>query len=194
LLSDFDPFDSYGTENRLMAELALQGDFQFVPGPTYYKLMHGTNFNTKREKWSERQKLLAWACLAAWMMEVAVKAGGEPDERRHMFDAVLDRFLVTKQNPWKPLIPLARRLALARPRALQPVRALLHRLKQNKRLATSVAGRWMLHESNDPAYRAELLRLIFDRLKSSNRMDPAADLQSNWESLEQEAHKRFANP
>jgi glycosyltransferase involved in cell wall biosynthesis len=190
LLSDSDPFDSYGTENRLMAELALQGDFQFVPGPTYYKHMHGSNFNLKREKWSKQQKLLAWACLAAWMMEVVVPAGRDLDERRTLFDSVLDRFLVAKDNPWKRLIPVARRLALTEAKALQPVRAFVHRLKQNKRIATSVAGRWLLPESSDPASRATLLCLIFDRLKSAGRFDPSC-LRSSWESLEEEANRRF---
>jgi hypothetical protein len=32
-LSDVDPFDSFGTENRLLAEIALLGEFRFVPGP-----------------------------------------------------------------------------------------------------------------------------------------------------------------
>src|SRR3954471_14486741 len=51
LLSDFDPFDSYGTEMRFMTELALLGEFRFVPGPTYYKNLHGANMYLKREKW-----------------------------------------------------------------------------------------------------------------------------------------------
>lgn len=191
LLSDFDPFDSYGTEVRLMAELALQGDFEFVPGPTYYKRMHGSNLYLKRASWSDRQKLMAWGCLAAWMMEVVVPAGGDFAERRQLFDTVLDRFLVAKANPWKKLIPVARRLALSESKAMQPVRALVHRLKRNKRLATSVAGRWMLYESNGPAARAELLSLIFDRLRSAGRFDPGTFLQQCWESLEAQTRKRF---
>ena len=64
LLSDVDPFDSFGTENRLLAELALLGEFRFVPGPTYFKRMHGGNLHLKRENWSEGQKQQGWACLA----------------------------------------------------------------------------------------------------------------------------------
>jgi hypothetical protein len=103
LLSDFDPFDSYGTEMRFMAELALLGEFRFVPGPTYYKHIHGANLYLKREKWSEHQKQLAWACLGAWMVEVVVPAGRSPEERRRMFDTVLIRFLVPS-NPWRWLV------------------------------------------------------------------------------------------
>jgi hypothetical protein len=49
LLSDFDPFDSYGTEMRFLTELARLGEFRFVPGPVYYKHMHGANLHVKRK-------------------------------------------------------------------------------------------------------------------------------------------------
>jgi hypothetical protein len=189
LLSDFDPFDSYGTEIRLMAELALLGEFQFVLGPTYYKRMHGANLHMKRDNWSEQQKVLAWACLAPWMVEVVVPAGPSSDERRRLFDAVLNRFLVAKSNPWRWLIPAARRLALTQAEVLHPVRVLVHRLKRSHRLAASVGGRWMLFESKNPEYRAALLRLIFSRLKSAGRLDPSACFHSTWERLEQEASR-----
>jgi glycosyltransferase involved in cell wall biosynthesis len=191
LLSDFDPFDSYGTEIRLMAELALQGDFKFVPGPTYYKRMHGANLHLKRENWSERQRCLAWACLAAWMIEALVPAGQNFDERRELFDLVLARFFVAKMNPWKWFIPIARQLALAEAKAIQPARALVHRLKQSNRLAASVAGRWMLYETDDPEDRAALLRLILERLKNAGRFDPSVCLHSTWEMLEKDANRRF---
>src|SRR5438445_371089 len=63
LLSESDPFESFGTEFRFMTELALLGEFRFVQGPTYYKRMHGTNLHLKRENWSDDKKQLAWACL-----------------------------------------------------------------------------------------------------------------------------------
>jgi hypothetical protein len=193
LLSDFDPFDSYGTEIRLMAELILQGEFQFVPGPTYFKRMHGANLHLKRENWTDRQKLMAWSCLAAWMIEVIVQAGQNPIERRLLFDTVLDRFLVVKSNPWRWVFPITRRLALTQASALHPARAFLQSLKQHKRLATSVSGRWMISENRDPMYRAAMLRLIFDRLKSAGRFDPSNCLHSTWESLEEEANRRFVD-
>jgi hypothetical protein len=67
-----------------MSELALLGEFRFVPGPTYFERMHGANLHLKRENWSERHKQLAWACLGAWMVEVVAPAGRDPEEcRRH---------------------------------------------------------------------------------------------------------------
>jgi glycosyltransferase involved in cell wall biosynthesis len=191
LLSDFDPFDSYGTEMRFLAELSLLGEFRFVPGPVYYKRIHGANLYLKRAKWSEHQKQLAWACLGAWMVEVVTSAGRSPEERRRLFDAVLVRFLVPS-NPWKRLRDPARRLARTSSKALHPIRALLDRLKRHDPLVRAVSERWMLYEANDPEHRAVVLRLIFDRLRTGGRFDPSACLKSTWETLQEEAGKRFA--
>jgi glycosyltransferase involved in cell wall biosynthesis len=191
LLSDFDPFDSFGTEIRFMAELALQGEFQFVPGPTYYKRMHGANLHLKRENWTDHQKLRAWSCLTAWMIEVMVQAGQNSDERRHLFHAVLDRFLVTKANPWRWAFPVTRRLAHSRALPLYPIRLLFDWLKQRKRIATSVAGRWMLPGNWDaPAVRAAVLQLVFERLKADGRLAPNS-LDATWQSLEEETNRRL---
>ena len=190
LLSDFDPFDSCGTEMRFMAQLALWGEFCFVPGPIYYKRLHGANLHLKRQNWSEHQKQLAWASLAAWMVEVVAPAGRDTEERRRLFDAVLARFLVPNA-PWKWVRAPARRLASTSSRALRPLRVLLDRLKRSERILNTVTGRWMLYETTDPVQRAALLGLIFARLKSGGRFDPSACLQSTWEALEKDAGKRF---
>jgi glycosyltransferase involved in cell wall biosynthesis len=190
VLSDFDPLDSFGTEIRFMAELALLGEFRFVPGPTYYKRMHGGNLHLKRENWSLQQRKLAWACLAAWMIEVVAPAGPSPEECRRLFDAVLDRFLVAA-DPWKWLRTPARRLAWTRSRALHPLRVLSDRLRSSERIVRSVSGRWMIYEAEDSESRGALLRLIFDRLKRAGRFEPLLCLQSSWEKLEDEAAIRF---
>jgi hypothetical protein len=190
LLSDFDPFDSCGTEIRFMAQLALCGEFRFVPGPIYYKRLHGANLHLKRQNWSEHQKQLAWASLAAWMIEVVAPAGRDTEERRRLFETVLARFLVPRA-PWNWVTAPARWLGSTSSRALRPLRVLLDRLKRSERILNTVAGRWMLYETTDPAQRAALLGLIFARLKSGGRFDPSACLQSTWEALEKEAGKRF---
>jgi hypothetical protein len=190
LLSDFDPFDSCGTEIRFMAQLALWGEFRFVPGPIYYKRLHGANLHLKRQNWSEHQKQLAWASLAAWMIEVVAPAGRDQEERRRLFDTVLARFLVPN-DPWKWVRAPARRLASTSSRVLRPLRVLLDRLKHSERILNTVTGRWMLYEASDPQQRAALLGLIFDRLKSGGRFDPSAGLQSTWDTLETAASKRF---
>jgi hypothetical protein len=190
LLSDFDPFDSYGTEMRFLMELALLGEFRFVPGPVYYKRLHGANLYLKREKWPEHKKLRAWACLSAWAVEVIAPAGQSKVERRRMFDMVLDRFLVPR-DPWKRLKDPVRRLAHSRSAALHPIRVVVDWLKRNDPLIRSVSGRWMLYETTDPKQRAAFLRIVFDRLKSAGRFDPATSLDSSWQTLEEEAHKRF---
>ena len=92
LLADFNPFDSFGTEIRFMTELALLGEFRFVPGPIYYKRIHGENIHLTRSKWSEQQKLLAWGCFGAWMIEVIVPVGETPEQRRHLLHTVAGPF------------------------------------------------------------------------------------------------------
>jgi hypothetical protein len=190
LLSDFDPFDSYGTEMRFLMELALLGEFRFVPGPVYYKRLHGANLYLKREKWPEHKKQRAWACLAAWAVEVIAPAGRSEVERRRMFDMVLDRFLVPR-DPWKRLKDPVRRLAHSRSAALHPIRVVVDWLKRSDPLVRSVSDRWMLYETTDPKQRAAFLRIVFDRLKAAGRFDPSTSLDSTWETLEEDAHKRF---
>ncbi len=191
LLSDFDPFDSYGTEMRFMAQLALWGEFRFVPGPIYYKRLHGENLHLKRLNWSDDKRLVSWGALAAWMAEAIVPAGSNQAERRQLFDAVLDRFVVP-HAPWKWVRAPARLLSSTTSPALYPLRALLERIKRSEQVVNAVTGRWMLYETSDQDQRAALLGIIFDRLRSEGRFDPQALLQSNWETLEAEAGKRFA--
>jgi glycosyltransferase involved in cell wall biosynthesis len=191
LLSDFDPLDSYGTEMRFLMELALLGEFRFVPGPVYYKRLHGKNLYLKREQWSEQQKQRAWACLAAWVIEVVVPAGLNHDQRRLMFDMVLNRFL-EPSNPWKWLRDPLRRLARSRSRALRPGRAAIGWLKSKDPLARAVSDRWMLYEASDPGRRAAFLRIVFDRLKAAGRFEPSTLLNSTWENLQEQAAGQFA--
>jgi hypothetical protein len=49
----------------------------------------------------------------------------------------------------------------------------------------------MFYESDGREHRAALLRMIFDRLRSGGRFDPSANLQSTWETPEEEAGMRF---
>jgi len=191
LLADFNPLDSFGTEIRLLTELALLGEFRFVPGPIYYKRLHGKNIHLTRGKFSDQQKLLAWACLAAWLIEVIVPAGQSEAERKALFDAVLNRFLVWNDK-WRWLRMPTRRLAKSTSPVLKPFRGLLARLKKNERLASIASGQYMLYEPDDEEKRAALLRAIFDRLKSEARFDPQTSLQSSWARIEADALKRFA--
>jgi hypothetical protein len=191
LLSDADPFDSYGTEIRYMAQLAMWGDFCFVPGPIYYKRLHGDNLHLKRLHWSEEKKQMSWALLAAWMAEAIVPAGQTAEERRRLFDAVLDRFVVP-HAPWKWVRAPARMLSSTTGNALYPLRSLLAWIKRNERIVNTVTGRWMLYETDDPKQRGALLRAIFEQLRRGGRFDPAACLQSTWDALEDGVLKRFS--
>jgi hypothetical protein len=189
LLSDSDPFESFGTEIRLLAELAVQGDFVFVPGPTYFKRMHGANLHLKRNTWSADRNRRAWACLCTWMIEVVAMAGQAAMERQRLFETVLERFL-NPRDPWQPLRDPIRRLGQSSARVLHPIRVLFRSLKKSETLARSVAGEWVLYEPKGPEDRANFLRLIFDQLKRDARFDPSS-LQSTWEMLEEQTCRRF---
>jgi glycosyltransferase involved in cell wall biosynthesis len=192
LLADFNPFDSFGSEIRLLTELALLGEFRFVQGPVYYKRLHGKNIHLTRNKFSDQQRLLAWACLGAWLIEVIVPVGQNEIERRDLFNKILNRFLALNDK-WRRLRIPARALARSTSPTLEPFRSLLARLKKNERLAKVTSGRWMLYEPDDEEKRTALLRAMFDRLKSEGRFDPQADLRSDWKQLEADSFRRYAS-
>jgi hypothetical protein len=89
-------FESFGSDHRFMTELALAGEFRFVPGPTYYKRLHGKNLHLKWYGWPEERKRAAWVSLAAQILEALVPAGASGLERWHLLYTVLDRFLVSR--------------------------------------------------------------------------------------------------
>jgi glycosyltransferase involved in cell wall biosynthesis len=190
LLNAFDPLESFGTETRLLAELAVHGDFVFVPGPVYFKRVHGANLHLKRATWSMDRNRLSWACLCAWMAEVVVAAGRTPAERRSLFDVVLARFLAPS-NPWRRAKRVVRQLTGSSARLLYPILAVVETLKKSESLVRSVTGGWALYQPETAEDRATFLHLVFDQLRGDARLDPKS-LESDWELLEQEACERYA--
>ena len=93
-------FESFGSFHKLMAQLALAGEFRLVDGPTYYKRLHGSNLHLKWYGWSEERRRAAWALLAAQFLEVIVPAGRSAQERWHLCLTVLDRFIVAREGRW----------------------------------------------------------------------------------------------
>lgn len=173
LLSDFDPFDSYGTEFRFMAELSLIGEFRFVKGPIYFKNFHGENLSTKRDNQSREHRITAVACWTAWMIEVIVPIGASVEERWRLFRMVLERF-AGRQDPLKLLRSAMRR---------------------NERLAAAVQGLIRL-ERPIIRYRskeesAAFLRDVFERLKSQGRFHPDETLGLNWAALELKSLRHY---
>lgn len=188
-------FEGYGSEYRLLAQLALAGEFRFVEGPTYYKRVHGKNLHLKWYDWPEERKRDAWILLAASMVEVIAPAGASPQERWRLLIAVLERFLFSRG--W---------LSRGRNRA-----RLLYKTDRSRmaRLALTLIDRlrtsdtidaWLLRQSrhmfyevdnSDPAARANLSRAILDRLRENGRFDPETCLQSNWAALQQSAAEQF---
>jgi glycosyltransferase involved in cell wall biosynthesis len=183
LLSDFDPFDSLGTEHRFMTELSLLGEFRFVEGPTYFKSWHGENLSGKRDRWSREHWITADACFAAWMIEVIAPAGASVQERRHLFKTTLKRFAGNRRDPLKWIRSALRNES----KILLPLRMIADRLKRNEKLTAAVQAPdpfcWGLANISTKE-RATLLRQIFERLKSGRRFDPCECLNMTWEALE----------
>jgi glycosyltransferase involved in cell wall biosynthesis len=134
LLSDFDPFDSLGTEHRFMAELSLLGEFRFVAGPVYFKSWHGENLSIKRQRWSREHWITASACFAAWMIEVIAPAGAAVQERRRLFKIALERFAGRKHDPLKWIRSVLRKES----KSLVLLRMIRDQLKRREKLTATV--------------------------------------------------------
>jgi hypothetical protein len=188
--------DSLGSEHALMTELALAGEFRFVNGPTYFKRIHEHNTSLKSYTWPEARKRDNWACLAAWLLGVIVPVGSSQEQRRNLFDVVVDRFVVPPggwlnwlrfRSAW---VQTLRNEAVAR-----PLRALLDAGRRTGHLDTWIKGRtratFYLPEQNDSAAIAALLRAIVHHLRREASFDPSASLGWSWETLEAELARRL---
>jgi Glycosyl transferase family 2 len=183
LLSDFDPLDSLGTEQRFMAELSLLGEFRLVEGPTYFKSWHGENLSLKRSRWSREHRITATACWAAWMIEVITPAGASARDRRRLFKITVERF-VGSQDPL--------RWMRNKSKAFIPSR-IWNQLKSIKNLTAALQGPARLYLGDDISTeeRAALLRQVFARLKSGGRFEPCDCLNTTWGALESEMLRHY---
>jgi hypothetical protein len=75
LLSDFDPYDSYGTETRFLMELAPLGEFRFVPGPHLLQTL------AWRELVSETRKVAQTLEAAGMGLPLRMGHGGHCTDR-----------------------------------------------------------------------------------------------------------------
>ena len=181
-------FDSFGSDHRLMTELALAGEFRFVKGPTYFKRVHSQNLQMKFQHWSEERKRAAWAFFGAWMVEVIVPAGHSLEERWRLLNIVLDRFLVARgwlsfmrgRADWYEF-------SGSRERSIF-VRAAINRIRKNGKLDAWLRkqrrGMFCQLSNSDAEVRAALLRNILDRLRANDKFDPSACLHSTWAVVE----------
>jgi hypothetical protein len=182
LLSDFDPFDSLGTEHRFMAELSLLGEFRFVEGPIYFKSWHGQNLSIKREGWSMDHWITANACFAAWMIEVIAPAGGSVQERRRFFEIAVERFA---GRTWIRSMVKHSKALMKDSKALILLRMIRDGLKRSEKLTAAVQALNPSPVGPDisSAERAALLRQVYERLKNGGRFDPRACMNMTWEAL-----------
>jgi hypothetical protein len=178
LLSDFDPFDSLGTEIRLMTELALAGEFRFVHGPTYFKTWDGKTLSAARGDWPRPHRLRATACWAAWMIEVITPAGRSVEERRRLFMIALDRFVRDQDRLGWFTSVLRNEVRLG----VTP-KMIWAQLKRNP--VPPGLGRISRPE------RRSLLGAIIEQLKSAGRFKIEGVLDTTWSAWEPEIYRRY---
>jgi hypothetical protein len=174
LLSDFDPFDSMGTEQRFLTELSRVGEFRLVEGPTYYKSWHRDNLSIKRQDWPRDRRVTARACFAAWMIEVIAPIGTTVEERRHLFNITLDRFAGSFS---KQIASVMRN----QPRVNVLLR-LWDQLKNSRQPATAISN--MLPVPFGAKERTNFLLQVFQHLKRGGRLDANECLNMAWDDLE----------
>jgi glycosyltransferase involved in cell wall biosynthesis len=178
LLSDFDPFDSLGTEIRFMAELALAGEFRFVQSPTYFKNWNGKNLSAVRSDWPRSHRIKATACWAAWMIEVITPAGTSVQDRLRLFMITLDRFARGQDR-----LRWITSVVLNAARAGVSAQMVWTQLKRNP--VPPGLGRISGPE------REFLLRIIIERLKGQGRFPVGEWLNMSWGALETEIYSRY---
>lgn len=178
LLSDFDPFDSLGTEISFLAELARLGELRFVEGPVYFKAWDGKNLSARRDRWSRAHRIRATACWAAWMVEAIVPAGDSPTERRAYLFRTLDRFVRHTDTPWWYRAILANEI-----RAGASARMIWTQLK--RRPPPPGLGPMTRAEQGD------LASGILERLRTARRIDLCAALETTWDQLAADVASRY---
>jgi hypothetical protein len=178
LLSDFDPFDSLGTEIRFMAELALAGEFRFVQGPTYFKNWNGKNLSAERSDWSRSHRIKATACWAAWMIEVITPEGASEHDRLRLFMITLDRFARDQGRlRWITSVLLNETRAGSSPKMIWA------QLQRNP----VPPGLGVLSGQD----RQSFLQIIVERLKGQGRFPVDEWLNMPWGTLEAHIYRRY---
>ena len=186
-------FESFGSEHRFMAQLALAGEFRFVGGPTYYKHLHGGNLHLKWYDWTADRRRAAWFALGAWTIKVVVPAGSTVDARLELFRAILKRFLVPG-GAFSRLRDRSRTLYKRDSGLLG--RAMLAVIDKIRSGGTFDA--WLLlpytrpafYEIDDPQERVRAAQAIIERLQNGRRFDPST-LELDWQSLKTVAARQF---
>jgi hypothetical protein len=126
------------------------------------------------------------------MIEVIVPKGASPEQRRDLFNTVLDRFLVNRG--WLSFMR-GRADWYRMEAAAQPVgmlRALIRRARRSGGLDAWLReqrrGMYCNFSNRDVAVRSALLREIMRRLRAGGRFEIEPQLNIDWEA----AHRRAA--
>jgi glycosyltransferase involved in cell wall biosynthesis len=187
-------FEGFGSEQVFLIELALRGAFVFVEGPMYFKNIHGGNLHLKWIDWSEQKKILAWAWLAAEIVEVLLPYGLSFEDRRRLFFQVLERFcLPTGKLKW--LRSLSRWTHRQKFEGLYvPLRALIELVRRDGRFEAWARShsRTMVLDFGKREQRAAFLDAVLAELRTGRTIDVAEALRWDWGELERAVATHFA--
>ena len=91
--------DSFSSDTVWMSSIARAGELRRVPEVLYHKRMHTTNEHTKWARWPEDVRAHAWLVHCAQMLDEAMLAQADVDERRVLWSAVLLRLTTARPAP-----------------------------------------------------------------------------------------------
>ncbi|MEO7932991.1 MAG: glycosyltransferase [Chthoniobacterales bacterium] len=91
--------ENYSVDTTWMSQMACWGDLIRVPGDWYFKRYHEDNVHTKWADWPEEKRLHAWIAHCADLLEITFKVGANPQERRLLWLATVNRLTSPRVAP-----------------------------------------------------------------------------------------------
>ena len=91
--------DDFGADTVWVSAMARAGELRRVPELLYRKRFHAANEHTKWARWPDERRVHAWQVHCAQMLDEAMLAQADVDERRLLWDAVLCRLTTARTAP-----------------------------------------------------------------------------------------------
>lgn len=92
--------DSFSSDTVWMSSIARAGELRRVPEVLYHKRLHTANEHAKWARWPDEVRARAWLVHCAQMLDEAMLAQADLDERRVLWAAVLLRLTTARPAPF----------------------------------------------------------------------------------------------
>jgi glycosyltransferase involved in cell wall biosynthesis len=92
--------DSFSSDTLWMSSIARAGELHRLPEVLYHKRLHADNEHTKWARWPDETRAHAWLVHCAQMLDEAMLASLDIDERRVLWAAVLLRLTTARPAPF----------------------------------------------------------------------------------------------